>query len=115
GRLVDTTATKAGDASRTPRSWTVQGLAAALGNMAAHQLPGALSPLWYVPLALIGLLGLRWPCRWTLISALAGFAVTAAAIDARLDERLPPTLTGKDLAVTGWVDTFPRVTPERTT
>jgi competence protein ComEC len=59
-------------------------------------------------LALVVLLGLGMRRGYVLLAAVAGFLWATAAIAAHLADRLPPALNGSDVAVTGWIDDFPR-------
>jgi competence protein ComEC len=70
---------------------------------------------WYVPLALIALLGLRHRSGRWLIWAIAGFAWTAFCADQRLADRLPRAALGQDVPLSGWVDGFPSIAPGQVT
>lgn len=72
-----------------------------------HRLPTLPGPEWIVPAAILSLLALsRRSTRWWVVVAAAA-AWTVCAAERRLDDRLPEALTGRDFAVTGWVDAFP--------
>jgi competence protein ComEC len=78
-----------------------------LGTLCVHELPSLPQPSFYVPLALSALLALRFAATRWLVLAAAGFAWTALAAGERLAERLPPADVGRDVAIAGWVDSFP--------
>jgi competence protein ComEC len=86
-----------------------------IGTLAVHELP-RLPPLAaYAPLALCALLALRSAhARW-LVFALAGFAWTAFCAGERLAQRLPPAALGRDVPLTGFVDSFPTAAPGQIT
>ncbi len=49
-----------------------------------------------------------WPVLWLTAAAIAAFAVVSLRAHARLDERLPAALEGRDILVTGLVAQLPR-------
>lgn len=84
------------------------------GVLCFHQLPRVPEASWWVAAVLLALwaAGSRSYTRW-LVWGLAGFCWTALHVQARLDDRLSEALVGQDLAVSGWVDGFPRVAPRQ--
>lgn len=108
-----------------------------LGNLCVQALPALPGTLLTAPLVLamalafafpavrrigqrIGLPGglataLAFACPVVRLSgwAIGGFLWTSFHADARLDERLPDALGGRDFEVTGWVDDFPNVSEAR--
>jgi competence protein ComEC len=80
-----------------------------LATMLVHQLPALPGPRWAAAALLVALLALRAPptARFALVGALLGGAWTVVQAASRLEERLPPSLLGRDFPLTGWIDTFP--------
>jgi competence protein ComEC len=95
----------------------VTGIAVAwlIGTLAAHELPSLPSLTAYGPLLLAALLALRHSCSRWLIVALAGFAWTTFCAGGRLAERLASADLGRDVALTGYVDSFPTAAPGQVT
>jgi len=86
-----------------------------IGTLAVHQLSRLPAPETYAVLVLVALLALRAAgTRW-LVFALAGFAWTAYCAGGRLAERLPRADLGRDVALTGYVDSFPTAAPGQVT
>lgn len=83
-------------------------LAALLGALAVHALPG-LPPRWLdAGLALLGLALLRHPRLRLCGFALLGLAWCALRADLALEARLPRELEGRDFAVVGTIEDLPR-------
>jgi len=103
-------------AARPLRLWQVA-LAALAGNLLLHQLPVLPSPALALLLALGGLAllvlaGLRAASLPAI--ALLAFCGTATVARGDLATRWPSASDGKDLALLGWIDDFPRQEPGRT-
>lgn len=84
-----------------------------LGNLCLQALPALPGALLTVPLTLAAVLAFAFPAARLAGWAIAGFLWTSFHTDARLDERLPESLGGRDFEVTGWVDAFPNVSEAR--
>lgn len=95
------------------RGMPVIALAFLAGNLALQQMPRLPSGVWLVSLGFVAAAALvhRWtrPVAW----ALAAFVLAAVAAQARLGHRLPEAMDGRDVALTGWVDEFPKKDTER--
>jgi competence protein ComEC len=68
-----------------------------------------------VPLVLCALLALRFVRGRSLVFVLAGFTWTAFSAGERLEQRLPAAALGRDVALTGYVDSFPTAAPGQVT
>lgn len=121
----------------TPGGLPAIAVAWLLGNLCVQVLPALPGTLLTAPLVLamapafafpavrrigqtIGLPGglataLAFACPAVRLAgwAIGGFLWTSFHADARLDERLPDALGGRDFAVTGWIDAFPNVSEAR--
>lgn len=80
-----------------------------------HELPSLPTFAAYGPLVLAALLALRLPSTRWIVWALAGFAWTALCAGERLAQRLPSAELGRDVALTGYVDSFPTAAPGQIT
>jgi competence protein ComEC len=86
-----------------------------VGTLLVHQLPRLPSPGFYVPLGLGALLALRLAATRWVVWGIAGFAWTAINAQQRLDERLAPEDSGRDVEIRGYVDGFPTLAPGQAT
>lgn len=72
-----------------------------------HQLPNPLGAIESVAVGFVSvMLWLRLSWSWPLWFALTVLNLSAA-IDQRLDARLPESMSGGDFSVSGWVESFP--------
>ncbi len=72
-----------------------------------HQLPGPLGVVESVAVGIASvILGLLLSSTWPLWFAFSVLNLSAA-IDQRLEARLPEVMSGGDFVVSGWVDSFP--------
>ena len=88
-------------------------LACLFGNLCVHQLahlPDLQSCLLLIP---IGLLALWYPAFRYVAWAIVAFIWTASYAQFRLIDRLPGSLSGQDFAVSGWIDGFVDLQPDR--
>jgi ComEC/Rec2-related protein len=85
------------------------------GTLAVHELPALPGAVAAVPLLLVVLLALRNAVTRPLVWFAAAVAWTAWCVHERLEERLPLEARGRDVAVTGWVDSFPTTAPRQAT
>jgi len=86
-----------------------------VGTLVVHQLPRLPGAGVYVPLGLGALLALRFAATRWVVWGIAGFAWTAISAQQRLDERLAPAVSGRDVEVRGYVDGFPTLAPGQAT
>jgi competence protein ComEC len=89
-------------------------LAVLAGNLALHQLPGLPGHTATVWLAAGAVLALKWRALRLPAAALLAFTWTAHAALTALEARWPEAADGEDVMLTGWIDAFPTVDPERT-
>ncbi|HEY5568759.1 MAG TPA: DNA internalization-related competence protein ComEC/Rec2 [Gammaproteobacteria bacterium] len=92
------------------------GIAAAVlfGNLCVHELaelppPGAAAALLLLLPILLRFVATRW-----LVAAVIAFVWTAGVAQFDLDRRWPQGIGRRDVAVSGWIDNFPTVSPDRT-
>ncbi len=85
------------------------------GVLLAAALPRLPAAACYVPLALTALLALRFRVARPIVWLVAGFAFTVWRADGALAERWPPELSGRDVALRGWIDAFPVHAPGQIT
>ena len=84
-----------------------------LGNLCVQVLPALPGPIVTVPLVLAAAAAFAFPVTRLVGWAIVGVLWTSFSADARLDDRLPEALAGRDFEVTGWVDAFPSVSETR--
>jgi competence protein ComEC len=83
------------------------------GNLVVQQLPRLPSRSWLLLAGVLGAAALVRRRSRLLGVAVAAFVVTVLAAQVRLADRLPPSMSGLDVPLHGWVDAFGAVDPER--
>lgn len=86
---------------------TLAALAFAAGAALLQWQAGLPSLAWAWVLAPLGLGALRWRPLWIVAALAAGFFWAAACAHWRMEERLAPSLEGRDIALTGVVAGLP--------
>ena len=88
---------------------TFAALAFAAGAVLLQMQAALPSLAWAWLLAPLAAAALRWPRLWPAAACAAGFFWAAACAQGRMEERLAPSLEGRDIAVVGVVASLPAV------